>query len=52
MKLQMIIRFILLFFSLSMMIASAKANYLDGVVFYNNRHLESKGIIASENFIN
>jgi len=52
MKLQIIIRFILFFFCLSMMVASAKANYLEGVKWYNNRHLGSMGEQASEQSIN
>lgn len=49
----MIIRLFLLFFCLSMMIASAKAtDYYEGVKWYNNRHQGSNKIIASENSIN
>ena len=40
MKTQAIIRFLLLFFCLSMMIASAKANINIGIKLYNNRHSE------------
>ena len=43
----MFIRILLIFFCLSMMIASAKANMDDGLTWYNARHENSNGIIAS-----
>jgi len=52
MKFQMLIRFILLFFCLSMMIASAKADMQKGIEWYQNRHMGSTGITASEESIN
>ena len=48
----MIIRFLLLLFCLSMMIASAKADYFEGIEWYDKRHTGSTGIIASEESIN
>jgi len=52
MKLQVIIRFLLLFFCLSMMVASAKANMLKGIELYENRHLGSINNSASNQNIN
>ena len=43
----MILRILLIFFCLSMMIASAKANMQDGIKFYDNRHNNSNGTSAS-----
>ena len=43
----MLIRIFLIFFCLSMMIASAKANMDEGVNLYNNRHEGSNGAMAS-----
>jgi len=40
MKFQALIRFLLLFFCLSMMIASAKANMHIGIKLYENRHFD------------
>ena len=44
---QMLIRFLLIIFCLSMMIASAKAGVEEGVDFYSNRQDGSKGTLAS-----
>jgi len=52
MRLQMLIRFILLFFCLSMMIASAKADIHKGVEWYQKRQEGSNGILASVENIN
>ena len=52
MKIQVIIRFLLLFFCLSMMVASAKANILKGIEMYNNRHLGAINNNASNQNIN
>lgn len=43
----MLIRFLLIIFCLSMMIASAKAGVEEGVDFYSNRQDGSKGTLAS-----
>ena len=43
----MLIRFLLIIFCLSMMIASAKAGMNEGVDFYSKRQAESKGSLAS-----
>ena len=48
----MFIRFLLLFFCLSMMIASAKADIKKGIEWYNKRHVDSIGNKASEKSIN
>ena len=47
MKVQMLIRFLLIIFCLSMMIASAKADINKGVEYYQKRQEGSKGILAS-----
>ena len=52
MKFQLLIRFILLFFCLSMMIASAKADMYKGIEWYQKRHTGSIGSTASEEAIN
>ena len=52
MKTQMFIRFLLFFFCLSMMIASAKADMKKGIEWYNKRHVDSIGNRASEKSIN
>jgi len=52
MKIQILIRYLLLFFCLSMMIASAKADINKGIDWFNKRDEGSTGIIASENSIN
>ncbi len=44
---QMLIRFLLIIFCLSMMIASAKAGINEGVDFYSKRQEGSKGTLAS-----
>ena len=43
----MLIRFLLIIFCLSMMIASAKAGINEGVDFYSKRQDGSKGTLAS-----
>ena len=48
----MLIRLLLIFFCLSMMIASAKAGMKEGIDFYNNRHQGSNGELASTVNIN
>ena len=52
MKVQMFIRFLLIIFCLSMMIASAKAGMNEGVEYYQKRHEGSKGTLASVENIN
>ena len=52
MKLQILIRLLLIFFCLSMMIASAKAGVNEGVELYQKRHEESNGTLASTENIN
>ena len=52
MKVQMLIRFLLIIFCLSMMIASAKADINKGVEYYQKRQEGSKGILASVENIN
>ena len=52
MGIQMFIRFLLIVFCLSMMIASAKADISEGIEFYNNRHESSNGTLASVQNIN
>ena len=47
MKVQMLIRFLLIVFCLSMMIASAKADINKGVEYYQKRQEGSKGTLAS-----
>jgi len=44
----MLIRFLLMAFCLSMMIASAKANVIKGIEFYNQRHEGANGTSASK----
>ena len=48
MKVQALIRFLLLFFCLSMMIASAKANMHIGIKLYENRHFDILNDFQSE----
>ena len=48
MKMQIIIRLSLIAFCVSMMIASAKAGMKEGISWYDNRHQDSKGFIASK----
>ena len=52
MKVQMLIRFLLIVFCLSMMIASAKAGINEGVEYYQKRQEGSKGRLASVENIN
>ena len=52
MNVQFIIRLMLIFFCLSMMIASAKAGINEGIEFYQKRQEGSKGTIASLENIN
>jgi len=52
MKFQILIRFIFLFFCLSMMIVSAKADMDKGIEYYQKRHMNSTGFNASKNLIN
>ena len=52
MKVQMLIRLLLIFFCLSMMIASAKAGMNEGIEFYQNRQEGSNGTLASAENIN
>ena len=52
MKVQMLIRFLLIVFCLSMMIASAKAGMNEGVEYYQQRQEGSKGTLASLENIN
>ena len=52
MKFQILIRFIFLFFCLSMMIVSAKADMDKGIEYYQKRHINSTGFNASKNLIN
>ena len=52
MKVQMLIRFLLIVFCLSMMIASAKADINEGVEYYQKRQEGSKGRLASVENIN
>ena len=52
MKFQMLIRFLLIIFCLSMMIASAKAGLNEGVEYYQQRQESSKGTLASVENIN
>ena len=52
MKVQMLIRLILIFFCLSMMIASAKADMNEGIEWYHKRHEGSNGTLASTKNIN
>ena len=52
MKTQIIKKLFLIFFCLSMMIASAKADIKRGIDYYNNRHENSDGIKASNKNIN
>ena len=52
MNIQFIIRLMLIFFCLSMMIASAKAGINEGIEFYQKRQEGSKGTIASLENIN
>ena len=52
MKVQILIRLLLIFFCLSMMIASAKANINEGIELYNKRHESSNGALASTENIN
>ncbi len=47
MKIQMLIRFILLFLCLSMMIVSAKANIHEDVGYFQQRQEDPKRIVAS-----
>ena len=48
----MLIRFLLIIFCLSMMIASAKAGINEGVEWYQKRHEGSNGTMASTENIN
>ena len=48
----MLIRFLLIIFCLSMMIASAKAGINEGIEFYQKRHEGSNGTLASVENIN
>ena len=48
----MLIRLILIFFCLSMMIASAKADMNEGIEWYHKRHEGSNGTLASTKNIN
>ena len=48
MKVQALIRFLLLFFCLSMMIASARANMHIGIKLYENRHFDILNDFQSE----
>ena len=52
MRIQMVIRFLLIVFCLSMMIASAKAGINEGIENYQKRHEGSSGTLASEININ
>ena len=52
MKVQILIRFLLIIFCLSMMIASAKAGINEGVEYYQKRQEGSKGRLASVENIN
>ena len=52
MGVQMLIRFLLIIFCLSMMIASAKAEIKEGIEFYQNRQDGSNGTLASTENIN
>ena len=52
MRIQLLIRFVLLFFCLFMMIAFAKADIHKGIEWYQNRHIGSVGIKATEDPIN
>ena len=52
MGVQMLIRFLLIIFCLSMMIASAKAGIKEGIEFYQNRQDGSNGTLASTENIN
>ena len=52
MKFQLLIRFLLIVFCLSMMIASAKAGINEGVEYYQKRQEGSKGRLASVENIN
>ena len=52
MKVQMLIRFLLIVFCLSMMIASAKAGINEGIEYYQKRQEDSKGRLASVENIN
>ncbi len=52
MRFQLLIRFILLFFCLSMMIASAKADMYKGIELYQKRHTGAIGSTASKEAIN
>ena len=49
---QMLIRLLLIFFCLSMMIASAKAGMVEGIELYKKRHEGSNGTLASTKNIN
>ena len=52
MKVQILVRFLLIVFCLSMMIASAKAGINEGVEYYQKRQEGSKGRLASVENIN
>ena len=52
MRCQMLIRFLLIIFCLSMMIASARAGINEGIEFYQKRHEGSNGTLASIENIN
>ena len=52
MGLQILIRFILLFFCLSMMIASAKADINESIRYYQNLQEYSKSSLASIDHLN
>ena len=52
MKVQLLIRFLLIVFCLSMMIASAKAGINEGIEYYQKRQEGSKGTLASVENIN
>ena len=52
MKMQMLIRLLLIFFCLSMMIASAKAGIDEGKEWYKKRHEDANGTLASTQNIN
>ena len=52
MKVQVLIRFLLIIFCLSMMIASAKAGISEGIEYYQKRQEGSIGTLASVENIN
>ena len=52
MRIQMLIRFILLFFCLSMMIVSAKAGKHENVGYFQTRQEDSKSTLASIENVN